>query len=188
MRRFTLIASFITALVCASTALAQIQAIGVGGGLAFPSGSFGNVSGSGFGANVRGFYKYEGLDNILLTGTIGYFRFGEKDVTFLGQSAGFGYQWSLIPIMSGGRYYFGDPEAKTRFFAGAEVGVHIYSVSLSDDENNFGSAAAAGSSEFALQPMVGVALGPLQVYGEYSLADLNYMGLKAMFVFPVGKK
>jgi len=188
MKKFIIAALFGFAVAFSSTAFAQIQAIGVGGGLAFPSGSFGNVAGSGFGANVRGFYKYEGLDNILLTGTIGYFRFGEKDVTFFGQSAGFGYKWSLIPIMSGGRYYFGDPEAKTRFFAGAEVGVHIYSVSLSDDSNTLGSGALTGSSEFALQPMVGVAFGPFQVYGEYSLADLNYLGLKAMFVFPVGKK
>lgn len=171
-----------------STAFSQIQAISVGGGIAKPAGDFSDVAGSGFGAGVRGFYKFQDLENILLTGMIGYYRFGEKEATFFGQSIGFGYKWSLIPIMSGGRYYFGASEAKTHLFVGAEAGFHIYSVSLSDDANTFGSNALSGSTDFALLPMVGAQVGPLDIYAEYSISDLNYFGVKGAFKFAVGNK
>ncbi len=187
MKRFTLVASLAIVLFT-SNAFSQIQAIGVGGGVVLPTGSFGDFAGTGFGGNVQGYYKYEGLDNVVLTGYIGYYRFGEKEFSFFGTGTGIGYKWTLIPIMSGGRYYLGEPEAKTRLFLGAEVGVHIYSLSVSDEDTGLGSGALAGSTEFAIIPVVGAQLGPLDLYAQYSLSDLNYIGLKGMFRFAVGNK
>jgi hypothetical protein len=188
MKRFTLAALIVFVVLGSSNAFAQLQAISVGGGIAKPSGDFNSFAGTGFGGGVRGYYQYEGLDNILLTGAIGYYRFGEKEFSAFGFNSGFGYKWSLIPIMSGGRYYFGQEEASTRFYVGGELGIHIYSVSVSGDDNTLGSATLAGSTDFALIPMVGAQLGPLDVYAEYSISDLNYFGIKGAFKFAVGKK
>lgn len=188
MKRFTLVACAVLALGFSSTAFSQLQAISVGGGIAKPSGSFNDFAGTGFGGGVRGYYNYEGLENIVLTGTVGYYRFGEKEYSVLGFNTGLGYKWSLIPIMSGGRYYLGAPDAGARFFVGGELGIHIYSVSVVGEDNVFGSSTLAGSTDFALIPMVGAELGPLDVHAEYSISDLKYLGIKGAFKFPVGKK
>jgi hypothetical protein len=181
-------AGFVIALLYVSTAFAQIQAIAVGGGLTLPTGDLKSVAGTGFGASVRGFYNYEGLDNVMLTGMIGYYSFGAKEFTFFGLSSGYEYKWKVIPITTGGRYYFSPEDAKTRLWAGGEVGVHIYSVSVKDDNNVLGSSALTGSTDFALIPMAGAELGPLDLYAEYSISEFTYIGIKGMFKFSVGKK
>lgn len=188
MKRLTIITVFFVALVFTSSAFAQLQAIAVGGGLALPTGSLKDVAGTGYGASVRGFYKYEGLDNIVLTGMIGYYPFGAKEFTFFGFSTGYEYKWKVIPITSGGRYYFGPEDAKTRLWVGGEVGVHIFSVSVNDDNDVLGSSALTGSTDFALIPMAGATLGPLDLNAEYSISEFTYLGLKGMFKFSVGKK
>jgi hypothetical protein len=188
MRRFTVAASLAVMLVCTSTAFSQLQAISIGGGVVMPSGNFSNFAGTGFGGSVRGFYQYEGLDNLMLTGMIGYYPFGAKEYTLFGLSSGYEYKWKVIPITSGGRYYFGAADAKTRFYAGAELGIHIFSVSVNGSTSVFGNSALSGSTEFALIPMAGAELGPLDLYAEYSLSEFNYFGIKGMFKFSVAKK
>jgi len=191
MKKFTITAFTSLMLAFSSTAFSQIQAIGVGGGLVMPSGNFSDFAESGFGGTVRLHYKYEGLDNIVLTGSAGYYRFGAKEFNFLGFGTGLKYKWTLVPLTSGGRYYFGDPEAKVNFYLGAEIGVHIFSVTLEDDQGQSASGFGTldSSTEFSLIPMAGVRLGPLDAYAQYSIAgDFKYFGVKAMVVFPVGKK
>ncbi len=187
MKRFTMVACLAIVLFT-SSAFAQIRALSVGGGVDLPTGTFGNFAGTGFGANVRAFYEHEGLDNILLTGSIGFYSFGAKEYGFFGLTSGLEYKWTVLPITSGGRYYFGEQDAKTRPFVGGEVGIHIFSVSLQGEDNTFGETALAGSTEFALVPMVGVQLGALDLYAEYSLSEFNYFGFKGAFKFSVGKK
>ena len=174
--------------VIVSSGHAQIQAIGAGGGIATPAGNFSNFAGSGFGGVVRTHYMKEGLEPLIFTGAVGYLQFGAKEWTFLGQSTGLDYNWSLVPVMSGARYYLGQPNAGVRLYAGGEIGLHFYSVTLSTDAGQSTSGALGSSTKFALQPMAGAAIGPLDIYAMYSLTDLNYFGLNAMFVFPVGKK
>lgn len=188
MKRFTIVTSLAIVLL-ACNAFAQLRALEIGGGMALPMGSFGDLAGTGFGASGRAFYEREGLDNIMFTGSVGFYPFGGKEYTLFGLSSGYEWSWTVIPIMSGGRYYFGEAEAKTRMYVGAEIGIHIYSVSLQDnDGNTIDGAVAAGSTEFALLPMVGAELGPLDVYAEYSLSEFNYFGIKGMFKFSLGKK
>lgn len=168
-------------------AFAQIKGIGVSGGLSLPTGGFGNVAGTGFGGSVRMFYEYEDLENILLTGTVGYYRFANKDFQFLGQTT-VGYKWTLIPLMSGARYYLGEPDARQRVFVGGEIGFHIYSVSVNSGGTSFNLGTYGNSTEFAIQPTVGFQLGGIEVSALYSIADLNYFGANVMYVFPVGQK
>ena len=189
MKRFAMLTSLAGVLFFASTAFSQIEAIGVGGGMVMPSGDFSNFAGSGYGGSVRLHYNYEGLENLMLTGSVGYFRFGSKEWSFFGINSGVSLQYTVIPLTSGGRYYFGAAEAKTRFYLGGEIGIHFFSVSFNDGETSgvLGNSLSS-STEFALIPVAGVALGPLDVFAQYSLSDFNYFGLQAMFVFDVGKK
>jgi len=188
MKRFMIVTSLMLVLF-ACNAFAQIRAFGVGGGVVLPTGNFGNFASTGFGGGVRGFYEYEGLDNIMLTGSIGYYPFGGKAYSLFGFETDYEYDWTVIPIMSGGRYYFGGTDAKTRLYLGAEAGIHIFSLSLNDkDGNTVDNATVAGSTEFALLPMVGAEIGPLDVYAEYSLSEFNYFGIKGMFKFSLGNK
>lgn len=188
MKRFMIVVSLMIVLVCSSTSFAQIQAISVGGGLALPTGDFSNFAGTGYGATVRGFYMYQGLDNILLTGAVGFYPFGGKEYELFGFLTDYEWKWTVIPIMSGGRYYFGATDAKNRMYVGAEAGIHIYTLSLKDKNGEtVSNATASGSTEFALLPVVGAQLGPLDVYAEYSLSEFNYFGVKGMFKFSVGK-
>lgn len=182
------IAMMLATAVIVSSGHAQIQAVGAGGGIAAPTGNFSNYAGSGFGGVVRTHYQKEGLEPLIFTGAIGYLQFGAKEWTFLGQSTGLDYKWSLVPVMSGARYYLGQPNAGARMYVGGELGLHFYSVSLSNDAGQSTSGALGSSTKFALQPMVGAVIGPLDVYAVYSLTDLNYFGLNAMLIFPVGKK
>lgn len=187
MKRFAFVTS-LTIILFACNAFAQIRALAVGGGVDLPTGTFSNSAGTGFGGSVRAFYEYEGLDNIMLTGSVGFYSFGAKEFNVFGFSSGFEYKWTVLPITSGGRYYFGEQDAKTRPFVGGEIGIHIFSVSLQDEDNTISGGALAGSTEFALIPMVGVELGALDLYAEYSISEFNYIGLKGAFKFSVGKK
>lgn len=78
-----------------------------------------------------------------------------------------------------------EPDARARFFIGAEAGLYIYSVSF-DDAGQGPTTSVSGSTEFGLQPMAGVSLGQIEIYAQYSLASFNFFGLSAMFVLPVG--
>lgn len=190
MKRFILVSGIAVALFCVSNAFSQIQAIGVGGGLVMPNGDFGDFAKSGIGGSARVHYKFEGLDKIVLTGTAGFYRFGEKEFNLFGFGSGFHFTWTLIPITSGGRYYIGAPERKVNFYVGVEAGVHIYSVSVEDDQGQSvsGIGTLESSTELSLIPMAGARVGPLDIYAEYSiLGDFNYFGVKAMMVFPLGK-
>lgn len=105
MKKLMVVAISLALLVCASTSFAQFRAVGVGGGVVLPSGSFSNFAGSGVGINVRGQYVMEDLDDIVFTGAVGYHRFGSKDWVLFGAPSGYQVRYTLIPISSGGRYY-----------------------------------------------------------------------------------
>lgn len=80
----------------------EINGIGIGAVVALPSGDLSNFAGTGFGG--IGTLRYEFNKDISLTGSIGYVKFGGKEFSFFA-TEGYKYNYAVIPIMTGGRYY-----------------------------------------------------------------------------------
>ena len=114
MKRLTQALLALAALLFSAQVHAQIHAIGAGGGMVMPSGSFSDYAGRGFGGGVRLHDQYEDLENLELTGSAGYYRFGSKEWNYLGLNTGVDIRYTVIPLTSGGRYYFGDAKAMLR--------------------------------------------------------------------------
>jgi opacity protein-like surface antigen len=116
---------------------------GVNAGVAFPMGDFGDGYKTGFGGS--GVFSYMVTPEIALTGSIGYLTWTSKessDATF-----------RSIPVLVGGRYYFGNlPQIK--FFGAAELGLHMSKVKIEvpffgtqeESNTNFGFGIGGGAS------------------------------------------
>lgn len=112
-----LFAVLFVALFAFSFANAQSKmAVGVGGNLALPMGSFGDVSSMGFGGGAK--FEYVLQSNLHLTASAQYLMFGAKDDIV-------GVDWSIIPILAGAKYYFGQ-----NFYSMAEVGMNFWSTTV----------------------------------------------------------
>jgi len=157
------------------TAPAQVNGYGARGVLALPSGDFSDVAGTGFGA--IGMVLYGFSENLNFSGSVGYIAFSGKENTFF-NSSGYKYNYALVPITTGARYYFGGTESKTRFYAGGELGYFIYSVSVDTPEGGSAVTGVSSTGKFGLTPQVGVELGILDIRAAYSLADFNYIGIE----------
>lgn len=187
-RCFLVLVASLAFVSLSSPSFSQVQALGIGGSFILPTGDLSNSAGAGFGGTVRLFYHFEDLKNIVVTGTVGYMRFGSKDASFFGLS-NFEYRWTLIPIMTGGRYYLTKEEdAPSKLYVGGELGYHIYSLSVTTPT---GSGSITGglssSNEFALQPMFGIELGSIDVYAQYTIASFNYFGVNVNYKFDLKK-
>ena len=125
------------------------MAVGVQAGVALPMGTFGDAVNMGFGGT--GTFQYMVTNNIGLTGSLGYLTFSYDD------AFGFDGSYSVIPVLFGARYYFG--ESKTKFYALANLGIYSESVSytytyelfgvpytqdISASDSDFGFAFGAG--------------------------------------------
>ena len=94
---------------------AQSQGVSVGGNLALPMGSFGDVANVGFGGTAT--YERSFAPNIVGEVYAGYLTFGGKEVF------GVKYSSSMIPIMAGAKYYF---QPGKGLYGNALLGVHIF--------------------------------------------------------------
>ena len=158
----------------------EINGIGIGAVVALPSGDLSNFAGTGFGG--IGTLRYEFNKDISLTGSIGYVKFGGKEFSFFA-TEGYKYNYAVIPIMTGGRYYLMPEDAGTRFHVGGQLGYHIYTVSLDTPDGGSTLASASGTSNFALVPTVGVELGAIDITAHYTLADFSNIGIQVGFLF-----
>lgn len=129
--------------------------LGVGVELVLPSGSFGDVAGTGFGGTAN--FLYQLNDQISLSGTAGYISWGGKSI-----DVGLGtwdYSYSAIPILVGGRYYFTEGDA--RVYGSAEIGMYMFSFKLTVPSYTYlgftvpGSETTESSSEFTIAPGIG---------------------------------
>lgn len=117
------------------------MAVGVGGNLALPMGTFGDVAGMGFGGGAS--FQYSFSENIVSTATVTYLMFGEKDLSGIGK-----YSYSIIPIHVGAKYYFGS------FYTSAETGMNLISLTVDIPARTLfgvtipGSSSSTSSSEF----------------------------------------
>ena len=118
------------------------MAVSVGGNLAFPMGSFGDVANMGFGGGAK--FEYALQSNLHLTASVQYLMFAKKDDIV-------GVEWSIIPVLAGAKYYFGN-----NFYTMAEVGMNFWNtkatitfpiigkITVEESGSDFGFAGGAG--------------------------------------------
>lgn len=83
------------------------------------------------------------------------------NLTGAGGSLNFEDQIRLVPIMIGSQYYFGQPKAKTRVYAGATGGIVLVNVNSEFNLQAVGAAPASQKSsvsgnDFVSRPFVGL--------------------------------
>lgn len=118
------------------------MAVGVGGNLALPMGTFGDVANMGFGGGAK--FEYVLQSNLHLTGSVQYLMFGAKDDVV-------GVEWSIIPVLAGAKYYF-----NKNVYTMGEVGMNFWNTkatiifpiigktTVEASDSDFGFAAGAG--------------------------------------------
>ncbi|MDR1679558.1 MAG: porin family protein [Prevotellaceae bacterium] len=116
--------------------------VGANLGLQVPTGTFGDVSGTGFGLAANG--EYLATENIGIGAQLGYYSFGEKE-------SGSG-SWSIVPITVTGKYYFMTEGLKP--YAGLDLG--FYSLSYEVDLGILGANVSTSETKFGLAPVVGL--------------------------------
>lgn len=104
--------------------------LGFNGGLASPSGDFGDIYESGFGGNA--ILSFQLTDNILLSGSVGYFTMDFNNDKLAEMTEGSGVDVSvdapisIIPVMVGGKYLL--TTGKFKPYVTAELGIHSMSI------------------------------------------------------------
>jgi len=112
---------------------AQQMYLGLGGKIALPMGTFGDVTSTGFGGGGKFEYKFK--NQINLTGSIDYLSFSAKE-DFIGAT------WSVIPVMVGAKYYI-----DKSFYGGVEFGLNFNSVTVKIPAGFWGAASEVTTSE-----------------------------------------
>jgi opacity protein-like surface antigen len=120
------------------------KSLGVGLNIALPTGSFGDVAGTGIGGTAV--FELELAPQIVGTGTAGYISWGGKDF------GGFSYSYSAIPILVGVKYFFMPTGG---FYANGQIGLYLFSwnadvPSVSVFGVSYGGNVSYSSTEFAL--------------------------------------
>jgi hypothetical protein len=152
-----LVAVFVVfALVGSASAQPGKISFGVGADVALPmSSGFSDTQGIGIGGTAKGYYIFN--DMISFTATAGFMTFGGKDYSVAGQTVKAG-SWSMIPVMVGGRYYFGPAESKFRLYGAFEMGMIFGSYKTPSYTIPFFGTVGGGSvstSDFSYQPQLG---------------------------------
>ena len=135
--------------------------IGVGAMVGLPMGDIADAASLAYGFDVIG--EYAVAPKIGLTISAGYLDWAKK--------SGFGGNWSSIPVLVGGKYYFSD-----KLYGSAQVGFSFYSESI------YGTA-------FTFAPGIGYKISEkfdlllkYQSAGKDGWADSS-LGLRAGFSF-----
>jgi opacity protein-like surface antigen len=166
-------------------AMAVVGQKGLGGALelAFPTGSFGDVAGTGIGITAN--FQYGWKPNIDLMAQLGFIRWGGKT-----NGANWDYSYHALPIQVGGKYFFN--EETNRFYVGGLVGFHLFRWSFSYDRPYpYGHYSASSSkTEFSIAPMGGyeMKIGESMMFdasARYQIVsdNLSYFGIRAGLIF-----
>jgi hypothetical protein len=169
-------------IVISSLAFAQEgkMTLGLGAEVALPSGTFGDVAGTGFGGTVN--FLYDINDQIAISGTAGYLTWGKKSV------GSFEWTYSAIPILAGGRYYF--TKCGEGLYGSAEVGLYMFTVKTKSPGYSFlgvtygGGEISASSSEFAIAPGIGyeMPIGDMMNFDALAkyvlISDINHIDVR----------
>ena len=104
--------------------------LGFNGGLSSPGGDFGDIYKGGFGAS--GILSYNLSDNILLSGSVGYYSMNVDNEKIKSLTEGSGDDinvdapLTIIPIMAGAKYLFATGQFMP--YVSLELGVHSMSI------------------------------------------------------------
>lgn len=150
---------------------------GVRGIVALPMGSFGDVAGTGYGA--QGIYEIKFGNNLVGVGQVGYITWSEGDV------AGISYGYSAVPVNVGIKYYVTPGKG---FYATSSVGFHFFSFDSDLPTFTFGGTSIGGSvsatsTDFAFNFGLGYEIpvsknASVDIGGAYNLiSDANYVSV-----------
>jgi hypothetical protein len=154
--------------------------LGVGGSLALPMGTFGDVVSMGFGGLVHG---EMGFGTMVGTASVGYLTFGGKDVV------GYKSSWSAIPILVGTKYSFAPG-----FYGSVEAGLNMVTVEATTPEIKFGSVVvypsqtvSTSSTEFGYALGVGYQLAAFDISLKYQTmaSSANFIGVNVLYCFGI---
>lgn len=151
--------------------------LGVGGTLALPMGTFGDVAEMGFGGLVKG---EMGFGSIIGTASVGYLTFGAKDL------GGAKTTWSAIPILVGAKYPFA-----SSFYGSVELGLNMVTWKYERPAyTSYGYTIPAASTSTS-ESKVGYALGvgyqlsAIDIVLKYQTlaSDANFIGVNVIYNF-----
>lgn len=138
----------LAALLISNVALADDKTIGIDGGVAVPTGDWGDAAGFGIGALAR--FEMPLQDKLVFTARAGYIQHMEKDVgggDFGGDAK---TTTAEIPLFGGIRYAF-KQQPTSSIYGAAELGFVNYRVStdvggesMSGSDTNLGMTLGAG--------------------------------------------
>lgn len=174
----------VIAALFSTAAIAQENRFSIGAELALPMGDFADVAGIGFGGSLR--YEMPLGENLGVMATAGYLTFGKEEIF------GFSYQYSMIPIQLGLKYYFMD--AQDGFYGALQTGVHLFSTKFETPEMDFfgiiipASSETVSSTEFGVAPGIGYHLENIDIGLRYQLlfteeVSTSYLGVRIAYVF-----
>ncbi len=153
--------------------------LGVGGTLALPMGTFGDVASTGFGGLVRG---EMGFSSFIGTASIGYLTFGAKDL------GGVKATWSAIPILVGGKYSFAP-----KFYGSFELGLNMVTVKAEAPAYTYygytipATSASSSETKFGFAVGVGYQLSAFDIALKYQTlaSDANFIGVNVLYCFGI---
>ena len=132
----------LASLVISNVAFAE-KTIGIDGGVAVPTGDWGDAVGFGIGALAK--FEMPVKDKLVFTARAGYIQHMEKEGDSDASST-----TSEIPLFGGIRYVFSQ-QATSAIYGAAELGFVNYRISIdvgeesmSDSDTNFGMTLGAG--------------------------------------------
>jgi len=114
--------------------------------IALPLGSFGDGHSIGIGGSAM--FMYRVINQLDLTGSIGYIRWGNKNVDG---------SFSSVPLLFGARYYF--QKGRVMPYANAELGLHFSSSSIDLPTYSFGGQTFGGGNQSASSTDFGIDFG-----------------------------
>jgi len=171
-------------LIFISTSFTYSQArLSIQPGLQVPIGDFSNSAAIGFGANATLEYIFSqklGVD-WSFTAMTGYNYFAaNKDLP-----EGEDYSYGDIPILAGLRFYLS--KSDLRIYLGAELGIHLLTITHNDDEisdSYFGYAPVIGLKSYftrSLEWEINMKLNSISSEGS----SLSYLGFNFGVQFPL---
>lgn len=146
MKKSFLLVAAVVMMAFAVNTNAQM-AVGIQGSLALPTGDVGDLYDMGFGGT--GTFLYSVTPEIQVTGSVGYLMFSGKDLYD-------GFDFSIIPIMVGGRYNFEAGSVKP--YVSAEVGLAMSSMSGEVSFYGYTYEVDESGSDFAIAPGAGIVI------------------------------
>ena len=162
-------------LISASLVSAQKAGINVSGNVYFPVGDWADYASTGWGGTVG--YEHPLGKNFLGAIYSGYTAFSGTE----------NFDWTMIPLMFGGKFYF---TPKQDFYGGAMLGVNFVTANFTYTDflgNEYDDSES--STEFAANLLLGYEIktgekGAVDLSAGFIwINDLSYFGIRAGYIF-----